>query len=143
MPLDMAPIFVRAQDATLAYVAYIGKLFWPSGLAVTYPDDRHPSLLHALLSLAALVIGSAAAIQIRRHKPYVFTGWFWFLITLVPVIGIIQVGPQAIAHRYTYIPLIGLFVIIAWGRWDALNRLRIPRFAQALGASLASKRSAR
>src|SRR6266516_6437307 len=134
---DMAPIFVRAQNVVLAYIAYIGKLFRPSGLAVIYPYDRHPSLLHALLALAALVIVSATAILIRRHKPYVSTGWSWFLITLVPVIGIVQVGMQSMADRYTYIPLIGLFVILAWGGWDALNRLRIPAFAQALGASMA------
>src|SRR5919106_2873272 len=76
-PLDIAPIFVRAQNATIAYIAYIGKLFWPSGLAVFYPYDRHPSLLLAFFSLAALVIVSATAILIRRHKPYVLTGWFW------------------------------------------------------------------
>jgi protein O-mannosyl-transferase len=137
MPLDMAPIFLRAQDATLAYIAYIGKLFWPGGLAVIYPYDRHPSPLHVLLSLAALVIVSTVAILIRHHKPYAFTGWFWFLITLVPVIGIVQVGPQSMADRYTYIPFIGLFIILAWGGWDALNRLRIPPFAQALAGSIA------
>src|SRR5882724_3182529 len=135
--LAMAPIFVRAQNATIACIAYIGKLFWPGGLAVIYPYDRHPSLLHALLVLAALVIVSAAAILIRRHKPYAFTGWFWFLITLAPVIGIVQVGSQSMADRYTYIPLVGLFIILAWGGWDALNRLRIPPFGQALAASTA------
>src|SRR5438128_1015496 len=134
---DMAPIFVSAQNVVLAYIAYIGKMFVPTRLAVIYPYNLHPSLLHALLALAALVIGSAAAILIRRHKPYFFTGWLWFLITLVPVIGIVQVGGQSMADRYTYIPLIGLFVILAWGGWDALNRLRIPAFAQALGASMA------
>src|SRR6266487_7008282 len=137
IPLEMTSIFVRAQNATLAYIAYIGKLFWPGGLAVIYPYDRHPSVLHALLALAALVIVSAAAILIRRHNPYAFTGWLWFLITLAPVIGIVQVGSQSMADRYTYIPFVGLFIILAWGGWDALNRLRIPAFAQALGASIA------
>jgi len=136
-PLDLAPIFVRVQNTTLAYIGYIGKLFCPSGLAVFYPYNRHPSLFLAFLSLAALVIVSAVAILIRRHKPYVLTGWFWFLITLVPVIGIVQVGLQSMADRYTYIPLIGLFIILAWGGRDALNRLRIPRFAQALAVSIA------
>src|SRR5213596_710729 len=135
--LDMAPIFVRAQNATIACIAYIRKLFWPGGLAVIYPYDRHPSVLHALLALATLVIVSAAAILIRRHKPYLFTGWFWFLITLAPVIGIVQVGSQSMADRYTYVPLIGLFVILAWGGWEALSLLRIPRLVQALGASIA------
>jgi tetratricopeptide (TPR) repeat protein len=135
--LDMAPFFVRAENAALAYVAYIGKMFRPTRLAVIYPYNLHPSPIHAVLSLAALVIVSAAAVLIRRHKPYVLTGWFWFLTTLVPVIGIFQVGMQPMADRFTYIPLIGLFVILAWGGWEALNRLRIPLFAQALGASIA------
>src|SRR5436309_10195782 len=135
--LDKVPIFLRLENAVIACIAYIGKMFSPTGLAVIYPYNRHPSLVRALLSLAALVIASAVAILIRRHKPYLFTGWFWFLITLAPVIGIVQVGSQSMADRYTYIPLIGLFVILAWGGWDALNRLRIPPFAQALGASIA------
>src|SRR5437667_8757222 len=135
--LENAPVFVRAQNATLACIAYIGKLFSPTGLAIFYPYNPHPSLLYALLSLAALVIVSAGAILIRRRTPYVFTGWFWFLITLVPVIGIVQVGSQSMADRYTYIPLIGLFVIVAWGGWEALSLLRIPRLVQALGASMA------
>jgi protein O-mannosyl-transferase len=135
--LDMVPIFLRAQNAALACIAYIGKLFWPSDLAVIYPYDRRPSLLLVFLSLAALIIVSAAAILIKRRKPYLFTGWFWFLVTLVPVIGIVQVGSQSIADRYTYIPFIGLFIILAWGGSDVLNRLRIPQFAQALAASIA------
>jgi protein O-mannosyl-transferase len=113
-PLDLAPIFVRFENAALACIAYIGKPFWPIDLAVFYPYNRHPSLLLACLSLTALVIVSAVAILIRCPKPYVFTGWFWLLITLVPVIGIVQVGLQSMADRYTYIPLVGLFVILAW-----------------------------
>jgi tetratricopeptide (TPR) repeat protein len=132
--LDTVPIFLRAENAALAYIAYIGKMFRPTGLAVVYPYNLHPSAIHALLSLAALVIVSAVGILIRRREPYLFTGWFWFLVTLAPVIGITQVGTQSMADRYTYIPLIGLFVILAWGGWEALSVLRIPRFVQALGA---------
>ncbi len=135
--LDTIPIFLRLENAVLAYVAYIGKMFSPTGLAVIYPYNLHPSAIRALLSLATLVVVSAAVIRIGRHKPYLFTGWFWFLITLVPVIGIVQVGSQSMADRYTYVPLIGLFVILAWGGWEALSLLRIPRFVQALGASMA------
>jgi len=135
--LDMVPIFLRLENAVLAYVAYIGKMFSPTGLAVIYPYNLHPSAIRALLSLATLVVVSAAVIRIGRHKPYLFTGWFWFLITLVPVIGIVQVGSQSMADRYTYVPLIGLFVILAWGGWEALSLLRIPRLVQALGASMA------
>jgi protein O-mannosyl-transferase len=137
MSLDMVPIFLRAENGVLAYVAYIGKMFRPTGLAVIYPYNLHPSPIRALLSLTALVVVSAVAILIRRQKPYAFTGWFWFLITLVPVIGIVQVGTQAMADHYTYIPLIGLFVIVAWGGWEALNLLPIPRSVPAVGASIA------
>ena len=133
--LDTVPIFLRAENAALAYVAYIGKMFRPAELAVIYPYNLHPSPIHALLSLAALMIVSVAVISTRRYKPYLFTGWLWFLVTLAPVIGITQVGIQSMADRYTYIPLIGLFIILAWGGWEALNLLRIPRFVQALGAS--------
>ena len=136
-PLDTVAIFLRAQNATLACVAYIGKMFRPIGLGVIYPYNLHPSPIRALLSFAALAIVSAAVILTRRRKPYLFTGWLWFLVTLAPVIGVIQVGTQSMADRYTYIPLIGLFVIIAWGGWDALNLLRIRPFAQALVASIA------
>jgi tetratricopeptide (TPR) repeat protein len=135
--LDTAPIFLRLENAVFAYVAYIGKMFSPTGLAVIYPYNLHPSAIRALVSLAALVVVSAAVIRIGRHKPYLFTGWFWFLVTLAPVIGIAQTGTQSMADRYTYIPLIGLFVILAWGGWEALSLLRISRFVQALGASTA------
>src|SRR5947207_2024352 len=88
--LDTVPIFLRAENAALAYVAYIGKMFRPAELAVIYPYNLHPSPIHALLSLAALMIVSVAVISTRRHKPYLFTGWLWFLLTLAPVIGIAQ-----------------------------------------------------
>jgi protein O-mannosyl-transferase len=135
--LDTVPIFVRAENAALAYTAYIGKMFWPAGLAVIYPYNLHPSPIHALLSLAALIIVSTVVISTRLHKPYLFTGWFWFLVTLAPVIGIIQAGTQAMADRWTYIPFIGLFIILAWGGWEASSLLRLPRFVQALGVSIA------
>src|SRR5438552_7533199 len=133
--LGTVPIFRRAVNAALAYIVYIGKMFRPVGLAVIYPYKLHPSPILALLSLAALAIASTAVISTRRHKPYLFTGWLWYLVTLAPVVGITQVGNQSMADRYTYIPLIGLFIILAWGGWEALNLLRIPRFVQALGAS--------
>jgi tetratricopeptide (TPR) repeat protein len=135
--LGTVPIFLRTENAALAYLAYIGKMFSPTELAVIYPYNLHPSPVHALVSLAGLMIASVAVISTRRSKPYLFTGWFWFLVTLAPVIGIIQVGPQAMADRWTYIPFIGLFIILAWGGWEASSLLRIPRFVQALGVSIA------
>src|SRR5205823_7007761 len=84
------PIFLRAENAALAYIVYIGKMFRPVGLAVIYPYKLHPSPILALLSLAALVIASTEVLSTRRYKPYLFTGWLWFLVTLAPVIGITQ-----------------------------------------------------
>jgi tetratricopeptide (TPR) repeat protein len=125
------------ENAALACTAYIGKMFIPAGLAVIYPSNLHPSPIHALLSLAALVIVSAAAILIRRHKPYVFTGWLWFLVTLAPVMGIAQAGTQSMADRFTYIPSIGLFVVLAWAGSEILSRLAISGGLQAVSVSIA------
>jgi protein O-mannosyl-transferase len=135
--LSTVPIFLRAQNAAIAYVAYVGKMFRPLGLSVIYPYNAHPLAIQTVLSLVVLVTVSAVVILVRRQKPYLFTGWFWFLVTLVPVIGIVQVGMQSMADRFTYIPLIGLFVILAWGGWETLNRLRVSPLVQALGASIA------
>jgi Flp pilus assembly protein TadD len=114
--LEAFPFPIRVANALVAYVRYLGKLVWPSRLAVFYP---HPGAsLSAALAVAAgcfLLAQSAAAFVLRRRAPYLFTGWFWFVVTMLPVIGLIQVGYQALADRYTYIPFIGLFLAVAWG----------------------------
>jgi tetratricopeptide (TPR) repeat protein len=118
--LDLFPLHVRAENALVAYVQYIGMLFWPVDLAIFYP---HPGesipLWKAIAAAIALLAITLTAIALRRRRPYVIVGWLWFLGTLVPVIGIMQVGMQALADRYTYIPYIGLFIILAWGIADA------------------------
>lgn len=106
---------VRVADAFAAYAAYIFKMLWPFNLAVFYPHPG-PTLptyipIGSLLLLLAI---TAAVMFYGRQKRYLQVGWVWFLVTLVPVIGLIQVGEQSMADRYTYVPLIGLFVIIAW-----------------------------
>ena len=91
------------------------QLVWPSGLSVFYPHPRH-GLSAAQVSVAALLLVavSAAAFSYRRKHPYLLTGWFWFLGMLVPVSGIVQVGTQAHADRYTYLPQIGLYILVTW-----------------------------
>jgi tetratricopeptide (TPR) repeat protein len=125
------PFSARVGNALLAYGSYLGKTFWPVNLAVYYP---HPGavpwgpVLGAALLLAAvtvLVLGPG------RRRPYLAVGWLWFLGTLVPVIGLVQVGGQALADRYTYVPLIGVFVMLAWGAADLAAAWGLPRIVLA------------
>ncbi len=118
--LEALPINVRMENALVSYMTYIGKAFWPVRLAVLYPYSP-PSFLMWVLALAALLVVSVLAFRAVLRFPYVTAGWFGFLGTLVPVIGIVQVGMQPMADRYTYIPLIGLSVIVAWGAPNLLK----------------------
>jgi Flp pilus assembly protein TadD len=110
------PFGMRAANAGVAYVAYARKMFWPSDLAVYYPHQLHSlPVWQVAVSATALVTVTYLAVRFARRAPYLTVGWLWYLVTLVPVIGLVQVGKQAMADRYTYIPLIGLFIIAAWG----------------------------
>jgi protein O-mannosyl-transferase len=106
---------LRMGNALIAYVKYIVKTLWPHDLAILYPISLSFPLWQVIGSLFVLLLISAAAIRTGRRYPYLAVGWFWFLVTLVPVIGLIQVGTQSMADRYSYIPLIGLFIMAAWG----------------------------
>jgi tetratricopeptide (TPR) repeat protein len=137
--LERLPLWIRLANVPLAYVRYVSKAFWPHDLAVFYPYDVRPSLLAALAALVALAIASGAAIwAARRGYAFAAVGWFWFLGTLVPAIGIVQVGEQAIADRYTYMPLVGLFIIVVWGAAHWLDRWRHARWLEAGAAGVAA-----
>jgi protein O-mannosyl-transferase len=118
------PLFYRIENAMVAYAVYIGKMLWPSNLAIFYPH-QHQNLPTWQITGAVLLLAciTTAVIYRIRQKPYLAVGWLWYLGTLVPVIGLVQVGLQAYADRYTYMPLTGLFIIIAWGVPDILARL--------------------
>jgi len=110
------PWTVRLANALISYLTYIGKMIWPSRLAIFYPHPAESvSISHAVLAALSLLAISACAIRLARSHRYLLVGWLWYLGTLVPVIGLVQVGNQAFADRYTYIPLVGLFIIAAWG----------------------------
>ena len=121
--LEVLSLKVRVANALVSYVSYVLKAIWPSNLAIFYPHPGN-SLPAWQIIVAALLIIVAVFFSMRTLKkyPYVAVGLFWYLGTLVPVIGLVQVGNQAMADRYTYIPLIGLFIIISWGAFDFLKK---------------------
>ena len=134
--LDLIPLSTRAENAVITYVAYLGQFFWPSGLSVFYPYP--PAIPMWQVAGAALILLAISALSLLR--PYLAVGWFWYLGTLVPVIGIVQVGLQARADRYTYIPLIGISIILAWGAAEIIERwprTKSPLQAAAVLACLA------
>lgn len=117
------PMPSRISNAVISYVRYIWKLFWPVGLSVHYPLIDHWPLLTTAAATTLLLTASAAAIRKRHDKPYLVVGWLWYLVGLLPVIGLVQGQDRAsMADRYTYLPLTGLFVMIAWTMHD-LGRL--------------------
>ena len=111
----------RVANALWAYERYISKTFWPVGLSIFYPHPYHWPAGLAIGAALLLALWSGLSIWRARQNPYWFVGWFWFLGTLVPTIGIVQVGSQSMADRYMYIPSIGLFILVAWGLDDFLN----------------------
>jgi tetratricopeptide (TPR) repeat protein len=137
--LVMVPMRMRIGNALLSYVRYIGKTFWPVRLAAFYP--LHAGVPMAAVAIAGIgLIGITAAVMWRaRHGPWFFTGWFWYLGTLVPVIGLVQAGPQSMADRYTYVPSIGLFIMLCWSVPSRAMERPIVRVITcvAVGAALA------
>ncbi|MFZ5449864.1 MAG: tetratricopeptide repeat protein [Thermodesulfobacteriota bacterium] len=131
------PLASRLANAAVAYLTYITKMVWPSGLAPLYPHPEQDLPLWQVL-VAGVVLVSISLFIIRqgRRRPYLLMGWLWYLGTLVPVIGLVQVGGQALADRYTYVPLIGLFIIAAWGLRDLTTGGRGARVLVPLTAGM-------
>jgi protein O-mannosyl-transferase len=141
--LSAIPFPHRLENALVAYAGYLGKTLWPHDLAVYYPIPDSFALWQVAGSLVLLLVISFAVLRAAGRLPYLLVGWFWFLITLLPVIGLLQVGEQAMADRYSYLPAVGLFIMAAWGIPDAIrgwpNREALLSLAGALvlGASAA------
>jgi protein O-mannosyl-transferase len=123
-PLVSYSLWTRTQNALVSYVRYMGKAVWPSRLTVLYPYS--PSSIrgwHVLASVSLLLLISALVIKLR-HRRYLLVGWFWFLGTLVPMIGFFFINDQAMADRYAYLPFVGLFIMICWGVAELLPSQR-------------------
>ena len=106
---------VRFGNASVAYVRYLGKAFWPTRLAVVYPHPGRFLPTWEMIASAVVLLVLTALVLRWRNRRYLVVGWFWFLGTLVPVIGLVQVGVQAMADRYAYLSFIGLFICVVWG----------------------------
>lgn len=127
------PLFLRLSNALVSYAKYLLLTFWPKGLAIFYPFSHHAVPVWkwsgALIFLAAITV---VALRNARKRPYLIVGWLWFLGTLVPVIGLVRVGGQAMADRYTYIPSIGLFIALVFGFADLFKTWRMGRVSIAI-----------
>jgi tetratricopeptide (TPR) repeat protein len=135
--LTKFPLEYRLANGLVSYTNYLAKMVWPKDLAVFYP---HPGqslpIWQAVLAGLILLVISITVIRLGRRHPYLPVGWLWYVGTLVPVIGLVQVGEQAMADRYTYVPLIGLFVVIAWGVPDLVSGWAYGRTALAITAAV-------
>jgi Tfp pilus assembly protein PilF len=133
--LTSLPIGERVANALWTYVAYIGRTLWPARLAVYYPYTHDLPVLQ--LVVAVSLLGGLTVLSIRwfRSHPYFAVGWFWYVGTLVPVIGLVQVGGQASADRYTYLPGIGLAIMLAWGAVELVRRYPQTQQAIAIGGA--------
>jgi len=125
------PVTFRLANAMVSYAMYVVTMLWPSRLALFYPYPLALSPMLVSASLVGLIAATVLVLRSMRRYPYLAVGWLWYLGSLVPVIGLIQAGDQARADRFTYVPLIGLFIMIAWGARDLITR---PRILQASGA---------
>ena len=123
--IEKFPFDLRLGNALVSYTNYIVKMVWPSGMAVFYPHPEIIPVWESSLSFIVLVLLTVLSLRFARNYPYFIVGWLWYLFTLLPVIGLIKVGLQAMADRYTYIPLVGLFIIFSWGMYDLMSAKRI------------------
>ena len=122
--IEAFPLSVRISNALVSYITYIGRMIWPNSLAIYYPYPGLWQLWQVLGAVFILIAVTLAAILMAKRFQYLTVGWLWYVGTLVPVIGLVQVGGQASADRYTYIPLIGLFIMVAWGMPTLLGQWR-------------------
>ncbi len=130
------PIGARGGNALVSYCRYLGKIFWPTDLAVFYPHPGYWPLAKVLLAGVFFCGISVFLFMKRRRHPYLLIGWLWFVGTLVPVIGLVQVGGQAMADRFTYIPSLGILILTIWGACDLAETWRFQKITLAVACSV-------
>ncbi len=135
-PTNAYPFLVRLTNAIVSYALYAGKAFWPSRLAVLYPHPGSSLKAWQIVAAVLFLLVTTGLVIVARSRRYLLVGWFWFLGTLVPMIGLVQVGAQAMADRYAYLPLAGLFIMVCWGVADVAAQRHISG-AWLAGASTA------
>jgi len=133
--MEILSLGARVSNAVVSYFSYIGKMIYPAGLVVFYPYSLAPEwkIVLAAVLFAVITIGTIFAARRRR---YLLVGWLWYIGTLVPVIGFVQVGDQAMADRYTYLPSVGIFIMLAWSVAEILGRIHARKFVPAITATL-------
>ena len=124
-PFNTFPFPSRLGNAIISYPRYLGKAIWPTHLAFLYPHPGRSLAIWEIIAAAVFLLATSIVVVVYRRRRYLFVGWFWFLGTLLPMIGLVQVGPQAMADRYAYLPLVGLFIMTCWGVSDWASRRRI------------------
>uniref|UniRef100_Q01XC0 TPR repeat-containing protein n=1 Tax=Solibacter usitatus (strain Ellin6076) TaxID=234267 RepID=Q01XC0_SOLUE len=135
--LTLIPLATRLENALISYCAYVLQMLWPANLAVFYPYPQGSLAIPAALAGIAIALVTAFTIRAFPRRPYLAAGWLWYVITLLPVIGLVQVGAQARADRYTYIPMIGLAIALVWGAAEALDRRPRIRMSAAIAVCAA------
>ena len=130
--LQLIPLSLRITNACVSYMIYVRKMLWPTGLAMLYPYPGSWPAWEVLGAVLFLIGITSMVVSKAQRFPYLAVGWLWYIGTLVPVIGLVQVGPQAFADRYTYIPLIGLFIMTAWGIPELVKQCRYGKQALAV-----------
>ena len=117
---------VRLENAIVAYARYVQKMFWPSGLAPMYLHPGNSIRLGQVFLALGFLLAVTALVAVCWHRRYLTVGWLWFLGTMVPMIGLVQVGRQSMADRYAYLPLLGLFILLCWGVADCVQAWHLP-----------------
>jgi protein O-mannosyl-transferase len=125
------PLTVRLENAVFSYARYVGKALWPAGLSPMYPHPAGSLKLWQVLAAVIFLLTITTLAIAARQRRYLLVGWLWFLGTLVPMIGLVQVGSQAMADRYAYLPFVGLFLLVCWGVADWATQQHIPSTALA------------
>lgn len=134
--INTMPLAYRIANSFLSYARYTGKLFWPQNLAVIYPLIGRIPIGQIALCVLLLLFITLFAVGFGRKQKYLPVGWFWFVGTLIPVIGLVQIGVQSYADRYTYIPYTGLFIVIAWGLPELLSKWRYQKIILGIAAAI-------